>query len=198
MSATAAGSDRRAEIIATGARLFAERGIAHTSIRDIGDAAGILGGSLYDHFRSKDDLVDLIHRGSTSALDQLYRDALSGTDNAAEQFVAMVHASFEMFDRYPEATVIYMNDRQYLAARPRFDYLRTAEERHHKLWRSVVVRGVRSGVFRPDLDAELTSRLVQDAVWITGRRWVRTSRARRSIDELAGATSKILLGGLTG
>lgn len=49
-------SPRRREIIRLAARLFAQRGYLGTGMRDIADAAGILGGSLYHHFPSKDVL----------------------------------------------------------------------------------------------------------------------------------------------
>ena len=45
----------------TAARLFERRGYAATTISDIAEAAGILPGSLYHHFASKEDIaVDLL------------------------------------------------------------------------------------------------------------------------------------------
>ena len=41
-------------------RLFAEKGFRNTTVRDIADAAGILSGSLYHHFDSKESMVDEI------------------------------------------------------------------------------------------------------------------------------------------
>ena len=60
--AVRAGSERRDEILAIAAQLFAERGFAATTVREIADAAGILSGSLYHHFDSKESMVDeLVH-----------------------------------------------------------------------------------------------------------------------------------------
>src|SRR5436305_11634457 len=56
------GSERRDEILAIAAQLFAERGFAATTVREIADAAGILSGSLYHHFDSKESMADeLVH-----------------------------------------------------------------------------------------------------------------------------------------
>src|ERR1700744_583109 len=53
---------RRAEILATAASLIASSGL-RTSLQEIADAAGILPGSLYHHFESKEAiLVELIRR----------------------------------------------------------------------------------------------------------------------------------------
>jgi len=43
------------------AQLFARKGYRGTSIREIGEEAGVLGGSLYHHIRSKDALFVELH-----------------------------------------------------------------------------------------------------------------------------------------
>src|SRR5229473_7166358 len=68
-----ASSDRRAELLALAAHLFAERGLRATTVRDIADAAGILSGSLYHHFDSKESMVDEILRGFLDELFGRYR-----------------------------------------------------------------------------------------------------------------------------
>lgn len=61
-SGTADSPTRRAEILATAASLIASSGL-RTSLQEIADAAGILPGSLYHHFESKEAiLVELILR----------------------------------------------------------------------------------------------------------------------------------------
>ena len=67
MTPTSAGhayddGTRRTEILQTAASLIASSGL-RTSLQDIADAAGILPGSLYHHFESKEAiLVELLHR----------------------------------------------------------------------------------------------------------------------------------------
>lgn len=54
--------DRKNEILDTAAAMFASNGY-RTSLKEIGDACGILPGSLYHHFESKDALVaELLER----------------------------------------------------------------------------------------------------------------------------------------
>ncbi len=54
-------SPRHREVLEAAAALFAERGYAATSVRDIGERVGLLGGSLYHYIKSKEALFVRIH-----------------------------------------------------------------------------------------------------------------------------------------
>src|SRR3954454_16055465 len=51
---------RQNELLQIAADLFADRGYNATTVRDIADEAGILSGSLYHHFDSKESMIDAI------------------------------------------------------------------------------------------------------------------------------------------
>jgi len=57
----ASSAERRREILEISAQLFAERGYRGTSMRHIAEKVGMLPGSLYYHFRSKESLFVDIH-----------------------------------------------------------------------------------------------------------------------------------------
>jgi AcrR family transcriptional regulator len=50
--------ERRAELLETGMRLFADLGYDQTSVQDITDAIGVAKGTFYHYFRSKDEMLD--------------------------------------------------------------------------------------------------------------------------------------------
>ena len=60
-------SPRKRQILEIAAQLFAERGYRGTSIREIGNRAGVLGGSLYHHIKSKDSLFVELHNAALDA-----------------------------------------------------------------------------------------------------------------------------------
>jgi len=72
------GPDRRRQIIAAASELFARNGFEGTSIRDIAAASGVLSGSLYYHFPSKEDLLFTVHQESLSAMRQEVETAIAG------------------------------------------------------------------------------------------------------------------------
>ena len=75
--AVAGSGGRRSELLAIAAGLFAERGFKNTTVRDIADAAGILSGSLYHHFDSKESMVDEIMRPFQDLLSVQYEAVMS-------------------------------------------------------------------------------------------------------------------------
>src|ERR1700752_2149636 len=49
--------NRRVQLLDAAARLFRERGFHATSMRDIAKAVGMLSGSIYYHFNSKEEML---------------------------------------------------------------------------------------------------------------------------------------------
>src|SRR6478672_4814985 len=111
---------RRDELLAIAAGLFAEKGFLATTVRDIADAAGILSGSLYHHFDSKESMVDEILRGFLDDLFGRYRDILATGEAPREALEAVVVASFECIDRSHDAVAIYQREAAYLSKFDRF------------------------------------------------------------------------------
>lgn len=70
-------SDRHCDILEAASTLFAERGYAATSVRDIGDRVGLLGGSLYHYIKSKEALFVRIHDIALQLAEDRIRAAIS-------------------------------------------------------------------------------------------------------------------------
>jgi AcrR family transcriptional regulator len=157
---------RRAELLALAARMFAERGFLATTVRDIADAAGILSGSLYHHFDSKESMVDEILRGFLDELFGRYREITGAGRPPRAALEAVVVASFEAIDRSHDAVAIYQREAVYLAQFERFGYLGERNLEFRKMWVGLLEEGVRDGAFRDDLDVELVYRFIRDTVWV--------------------------------
>ncbi len=57
-TSSGAASERRDHLVKLAAELFARKGFQATTVREIAEEAGILSGSLYHHFDSKETIVD--------------------------------------------------------------------------------------------------------------------------------------------
>ncbi|WP_345352795.1 TetR/AcrR family transcriptional regulator [Rhodococcus olei] len=165
-------SGRRAELLDLAASLFAERGMRATTVRDIADAAGILSGSLYHHFDSKESMVDEILRGFLDELFGRYRTITESGLGARATLEALVIASFEAIDSSHPAVAIYQDEAKHLVGNERFAYIGDRNREFRTLWVSVLESGIADGSFRPDIDVELVYRFMRDTVWVAVR-WYR-------------------------
>jgi AcrR family transcriptional regulator len=166
------GPSRRQELLAIAARLFAERGFKNTTVRDIADAAGILSGSLYHHFDSKESIVDELLDSFQQALWREY-DAIEASDLTPRQKLeAVVRTSFDAIDRHHSEVAIFQTDAAYLSSFERFAYLGERNTRFRTLWTGLLRQGVASGELRADLNVELVYRFLRDTVWVAVR-WYR-------------------------
>ena len=92
------GEQTRQRIIAGALKLFAERGVDATSIRDIATSAMITEPAVYRHFRSKEDLIWEIFWTGYSGLGDALRDLPGSTDLRA-RVSAMVETICALFDQ---------------------------------------------------------------------------------------------------
>jgi AcrR family transcriptional regulator len=96
---------RRTEILDTAAALFASSGL-RTSLKEIADACGILPGSLYHHFESKEAIiVELVERYHAD-LDALARQRRSDDALFEEQLVALGTAIADCAVRHRAALLL--------------------------------------------------------------------------------------------
>jgi AcrR family transcriptional regulator len=163
---------RQAELLGIAADLFADRGYVATTVRDIADEAGILSGSLYHHFDSKESMIDEILSTFIDQTLSSYEAVIAEGKGPKETFEGLVRTSLESMVQSRSAILIYQNEGRFLAAQPRFSYLTEAHEKFEKIWTDVLKKGVKSGEFRDTIDPKLVYRLVRDTVW-TAPRWYR-------------------------
>ena len=194
MNATTTAS-RRDELLSIAADLFARRGFKNTTVRDIAEAAGILSGSLYHHFDSKESMVDEILSSFQAGLFARYDEIVASDLDPRAKFEAVIRVSFDAIHHHHAEVAIYQNDAGFLSSFDRFAYLDDRNAQLHEIWSGLLEDGVASGAFRPDLDVEVVYRFIRDTVWVAVR-WYRPGAAL-SADEVAQQYLAILLDGIS-
>ncbi|MFF4528829.1 TetR/AcrR family transcriptional regulator [Streptomyces sp. NPDC001407] len=193
-TANPAVPERRRELLATAAEVFAAHGYNATTVRRIADEAGLLAGSLYYHFDSKESMLDEILSAFLEELWAGYDAVLAAGLGPRETLEALVTESFREIDRHRPAVAIYQKESRHLAARPRFAYLADSQRRFEKAWLGTLRRGVADGEFRADLDTRLTYRFVRDTVWVAAS-WYRPG-GQHTPEEIARQYLSIVLDGI--
>ena len=185
---------RRDELLTIAAGLFAEKGFKNTTVRDIADAAGILSGSLYHHFDSKESMVDEILQSFQEELFSSYDAVLASDDDARVKIERAVRLSFEAIDQHRHEVAIFQNEADYLGGFERFGYLADRLAQSRNVWMTLLTDGVESGALRSDLDITLTYRFIRDTVWVAVK-WYRPG-AGLSHEAIADQYLTILLDGI--
>jgi AcrR family transcriptional regulator len=186
-------SRRRAHLVVLAGELFAQKGYRATTVREIADAAGILSGSLYHHFDSKESIADEILSSFINEVLADYRDAVASAPGPRAVLEQIVRSTSLTLSRHRAALVMLQNDWNYFAGQPRFAYLPKALREIERIWVAQLEAGKESGVFRADLDAKLTYRLLRDILWIP-EQWRRTRGY--STDQVVDAFLRILFDGI--
>ncbi|GAA4690334.1 TetR/AcrR family transcriptional regulator [Nocardioides nanhaiensis] len=187
-------TSRREQLLAIAAEQFATKGYKFTTVRDIAEAAGILSGSLYHHFDSKESMVDEVLRTFQAELFGRYEAILASDADARTKLEQAVEVSFETIDRHPHEVAIFQNEAAHLGAFERFAYLAERNRESRAVWITLLEDGVRAGALRAELDVELTYRFIRDTVWVAVA-WYRPG-GRRSHTEVARQYLTILLDGI--
>ncbi|MGW3472791.1 TetR/AcrR family transcriptional regulator [Saccharopolyspora sp. NPDC000995] len=189
-----AGSERRQALVEIAAELFAERGFKATTVREIGEAAGVLSGSLYHHFDSKETIADEILSSYLDGILATYTKIVDENTDPATTLRELIRAAFASLGPHRAAITILQNERNYLGELPRFAYLTKAENDVRRMWVKVLEAGIADGVLRDDLDPKLTYQFLRDAIWVAVR-WF-TPSGRLSTDQLADQYLKLVMEGL--
>jgi len=186
-------SERRADVMQTAAELFAQKGFRATTVREIADAAGILSGSLYHHFDSKESIGDEILSSFINDVLADYRAAAASDGSPRDVIEQIVRSTSQTLSRHRAALAMLQNDWSYFSTQSRFAYLRKALGEIEQTWIAQFERGKEAGVFRADLDARLTYRLLRDVLWIPSQ-WGATGGY--ATGEVADAILRLLFDGI--
>lgn len=192
---TAHPAGRRAELLQLAASMFAERGLRATTVRDIADAAGILSGSLYHHFASKEEMVDEVLRQFLDALFARYQEIVESEPNPLERLKGLFMSSFDAIERHHAEVVIYQDEAKRLSSQPRFSYVEELNRRQRQMWVDVLEQGITEGYFRPDLDVDLVYRFIRDTTWVSVR-WYQPG-GPLTAEQVGHQYLSIVLGGIT-
>jgi TetR/AcrR family transcriptional regulator, cholesterol catabolism regulator len=191
---TGASSARRQEILDVAAAVFAEKGIVAATVRDISERAGILSGSLYHHFASKEamitEVLTPVFEAQIAELDRIVAEH----DDPAEILRLVIAAEVEQSARTPLVARILRQDEHHIATLAGLDDVVRQRRKIRTSVESVIRAGINSGHFRPDCDPAVTSLALFDLT-LSAYRHLKPL-ARYSTEELAGRLTELLLHGL--
>ncbi|MFE5644548.1 TetR/AcrR family transcriptional regulator [Rhodococcus sp. NPDC056516] len=187
-----ASPDRREKILESSAELFARKGVATTTVREIGDAAGVFSGSLYHYFKSKNAIVAELMHGFITDI-QLRFDQVEKTATGPEDVLrGLIRETLIVIELHPHPTAIYQNDRAYLRDNDLLQSVDGPSRQVREHWMKAIAEGVDQGIFRQDVAPEIFYRSVRDTLWSTTH-W--PDRQKYTTDEFADLMIMLFLSG---
>ncbi len=184
------GSKTRLRIDQTAMRLFVEKGITETTIRDIATEARIAEGTLYRHYTSKDELAWRLFVDNFTAIGRTLGDIQRGQDGVRDKLSSIIRYFCSVFDR--DAVM--------------FNYLFLARHQHmlrltprmpnpYLVIRSVVREGMTGGEI-PKADLDLATSMVMGVILQPIDTRLIGRRLRQNVSSLAetitGAALRVL------
>lgn len=188
-------ASRRDELLDLAATMFAERGLKATTVRDIADSAGILSGSLYHHFKSKEQMVEEVLKDFLDWLFARYQEILDSETSPLGQLTGLFMASFEAIEHRHAQVVIYQDEAKRLSSIPQFGFVDERNREQRKMWIDILQQGISDGSFRQDIDVDLVYRFIRDTTWVSVR-WYQPG-GPLSAEEVGRQYLAIVLGGIT-
>jgi len=138
-----------ARILEVARRRFESFGYRRTNIAEIARDAGVAAGTIYRHFKNKEDLLRRVVEESLGEWLEEARSILGGKGTPIERITRLSQASVEFNKRYGLLDAVLARDRDIILA-PLLDELHDKLlEENVAMMAEVIRRGVEDGSLRP-------------------------------------------------
>ena len=181
------------DIVSAAAKVFRTKGYHAATVRDIADEVGLLKGSLYHHFDSKEELLYLVVKEPIAQMYRTMAEIAAAEGGAADKLRRAISAHLEAFDRHYPHLFVYLREREAVKRRFR-EMIGFSPKDYERCWQQILRQGVEDGEFRPDLDIQVTSYgLLGMLNWLY--KWY-DPRGRLSVQQVAAQFTLLALAGL--
>ncbi|WHS62085.1 TetR/AcrR family transcriptional regulator [Pseudomonas sp. G2-4] len=171
----------RGKLLQTAAHLFRNKGFERTTVRDLASAVGIQSGSLFHHFKSKDDILRTVMEETIRYNTALMRAALAEAGSVRERVLALIRCELQsIMGGSGEAMAVLVYEWRSLSEEGQRQVL-ALRDIYEDLWLEVLGQAKEAGYIRGDVF--ITRRFLTGALsWTTT--WFR-AEGSLSLDELA-------------
>jgi AcrR family transcriptional regulator len=184
--------EQRQLILDEAAHLFKERGFGSSSMRDLGARVGLDAASMYNHIRSKDEILDTIcFQVSDTYIAQLTEvEQMAGT--YLEKITELLRRHVRLMTTSGAAVSVANNDWKALTE-PRLTEFKQARKRYEKGFAALIEQGIAAGELQAVNVSVALFTLLSAVRWV--ELWYRPGR-NLSAAELEADLLTMLLDGL--
>ncbi|RSK43346.1 TetR/AcrR family transcriptional regulator [Hymenobacter perfusus] len=185
-------SNKRQLILEEAAKLFRQKGFSGTSMRDLAGEVGIEAASMYNHIKSKDEILELIcFRVSSTYISQL-AEIESTEASFVEKITALIRLHIRLMIEDGAAVSVGNHDWKYLRE-PALTEFKQARKQYEKGFAALIEQGIAAGEFQPVNVSVALFTILSAVRWV--ELWYRPGR-ELSAEELEDNIVTMLLSGL--
>ncbi|PXX53383.1 transcriptional regulator, TetR family [Pseudomonas sp. LAMO17WK12:I10] len=179
----------RGKLLQTAAHLFRNKGYERTTVRDLAGAVGIQSGSIFHHFKSKDDILRAVMEETIHYNTALMRAELAEADSVRERVLALIRCELQsIMGGSGEAMAVLVYEWRSLSAQGQADVL-ALRDIYERIWLQVLGEAKEAGFIKGDVF--ITRRFLTGALsWTTT--WFR-AEGSMTLEQLAEEALTLVL-----
>jgi len=137
-------TDRKTEIINVAATLFKEKGYSAVTMRDIAQAMDIKAASLYNHIKSKQEILVLIIIEIAEEFTSVMDEIVTSENSAIQKIERVIQLHIDITLRDSNALACLNNDWMHLTDSDLTYFIKMREE-YEENFRTIVKKGIEDG-----------------------------------------------------
>ena len=158
----------RGKLLQTAAHLFRSKGYERTTVRDLAGAVGIQSGSIFHHFKSKDEILRAVMEETIVYNTALMRAALLESSDARERVLGLIRCELQsIMGGTGEAMGVLVYEWRSLSDESQA-YILSLRDTYEQIWLDVLSDARDAGYFKADpfvLRRFLTGALSWTTTW---------------------------------
>jgi len=136
----------RGKLLAAAAKLFRQNGYAATTVRDLGAEVGILSGSLFHHFKTKEEILFGVMSEVVVAMETALRAALSEARDPRAAVRALIATELAFIHgKTSDATAVLLYEWRALSSSHQAQIL-TGREAYFAMWQQTLAEAEQAGL----------------------------------------------------
>lgn len=179
----------RGRLLLAAAHLFHQQGYEKTTVRDLAQVLGIQSGSLFHHFKSKQEILAKVMEQTIRYNHQRLLDALNSTDNPEQQLKALISTELDSITGDTGAAMAVLVYEWSSLSTEQQQPLLQLRENYEQVWVDVIQQLVDTGKIQQD--AFIWRRLISGAIaWTVN--WYKPD-GKLSLEQLSDIVWKMAL-----
>nr|WP_298109514.1 TetR/AcrR family transcriptional regulator [uncultured Pseudomonas sp.] len=140
----------RGKLLQTAAHLFRSKGYERTTVRDLASAVGIQSGSIFHHFKSKDEILRSVMEETIRYNTALMRASLAEAGTLRERVLALIRCELQsIMGGTGEAMAVLVYEWRSLSQASQ-QFILELRDTYEQLWLDVLSEAKAAGYFNAD------------------------------------------------